>query len=85
MLFGTTRKQLNTIIITLSYLIQDHAKNKTGTTLIARNKRPRKWLLKQVSAIFPQFVHMLNYPIFAILFLKKENTLIYYVNHSENS
>jgi hypothetical protein len=49
------------------------------------NKNPRNSLLKQVSGIFTQFVHMLNYPIFAILFLKKENTLIYYVNHSENS
>ena len=28
----------------------------------------RNALLKQVSGVFPQFVHMLNYPIFAILF-----------------
>ena len=47
--------------------------------------KPQKALLKQVCAVFPQFVHMLNYPIFAILFLKKENILIYYVNHSNNS
>jgi len=36
----------------------------------------QKAMQKQVSKVFPQFVHMLNYPIFAILFFKKETHLL---------